>query len=47
VPLVAHGKSLERVIGHEREDILWASRLPLKVDAVEALNALKEAVTSR
>lgn len=43
VPLLAHGKNVERAIGHKREDILWASQLPLTVDAIEALKARKEA----
>ena len=39
VPLLAHDDQILRDIGHCREDILWASQLPLKVDAIHALEA--------
>ena len=37
VPLLTHDDQLLRDIGHSREDILWANQLPLKVDAIHAL----------
>jgi len=39
LPLVAYGKHLEQALGYRGEDILWASKLPLKVDAIQALEA--------
>lgn len=39
VPLLAYDDHVLRDIGYSREDILWASQLPLKVDAIHALEA--------
>ncbi|MEH6640352.1 hypothetical protein [Vreelandella glaciei] len=39
VPLLACDDQLLRDIGHSREDIRWASQLPLRVDAIQALEA--------
>tara|TARA_R110002020_G_scaffold77472_3_gene195583 strand:- start:141 stop:476 length:336 start_codon:yes stop_codon:yes gene_type:complete len=39
VPLLAYDDHVLRDIGHSREDIIWASQLPLKVDAIHALEA--------
>lgn len=37
LPLLAHDDHMLEDMGHCREDILWASHLPLKEDATEAL----------
>lgn len=37
LPLLAHDDHILEDMGHRRDDILWASRLPLKVDALKAL----------
>ncbi|WP_163575564.1 hypothetical protein [Halomonas faecis] len=37
LPLLAHDDHILEDMGHRRDDILWASRLPLKVDALRAL----------
>lgn len=37
LPLLAHDDHILEDMGHHRSDILWASRLPLKVDALQAL----------
>lgn len=37
LPLLAHDDHILEDMGHHRDDILWASRLPLKVDALKAL----------
>ncbi|WP_141440565.1 hypothetical protein [Vreelandella titanicae] len=42
LPLLAHDDQLLRDIGHSREDILWANQLPLKVDAIHALEARQQ-----
>jgi hypothetical protein len=42
VPLMDYDDQVLQDIGHCREDILWANRLPLKVDAIQALEARKE-----
>ncbi|SDN96063.1 hypothetical protein [Vreelandella arcis] len=39
LPLLAYDDQILLDIGHCREDILWAYRLPLKVDALHALEA--------
>ncbi|MBT2772626.1 hypothetical protein J7J47_10325 [Halomonas sp. ISL-60] len=39
VPLLDYDDHVLCDIGHCREDILWASQLPLKVDAIQALEA--------
>ncbi|MDQ7728870.1 hypothetical protein [Halomonas sp. SpR8] len=39
VPLLDYDDHVLRDIGHCRDDILWASQLPLKVDAIQALEA--------
>ncbi|AQU83902.1 MULTISPECIES: hypothetical protein [unclassified Halomonas] len=39
LPLLAYDDQVLREIGHCREDILWANKLPLKVDAIHALEA--------
>jgi uncharacterized protein YjiS (DUF1127 family) len=37
LPLLAHDDHILDDMGHSRDDILWASRLPLKEDAGQAL----------
>ena len=37
VPLLAYDDHVLQDIGHCREDIHWASQLPLSIDAVQAL----------
>ncbi|MCH4564150.1 hypothetical protein MKP05_13615 [Halomonas sp. EGI 63088] len=37
LPLLAHDDHILEDMGHHRDDILWASRLPLQVDALKAL----------
>lgn len=37
LPLLAYDDQLLRDIGHCCDDIRWASQLPLKVDAIQAL----------
>lgn len=37
LPLLAHDDRILDDMGHHRDDILWASCLPLKVDAFQAL----------
>jgi uncharacterized protein YjiS (DUF1127 family) len=39
LPLLSYDDHVLRDIGHSREDILWASQLPPKVDALHALEA--------
>ncbi|NYS61283.1 hypothetical protein [Vreelandella salicampi] len=39
LPLLAYDDHVLLDIGHCREDILWANQLPLKVDAIHALEA--------
>lgn len=39
LPLAACDDQVLRDIGHCREDILWANQLPLKEDAIHALEA--------
>ncbi|OJA05796.1 hypothetical protein [Halomonas sp. QHL1] len=39
LPLLDCDDQLLRDMGHSREDILWASQLPLRVDAIQALEA--------
>lgn len=38
LPLLTHDDHILEDMGHHRDDILWAARLPLKVDALQALN---------
>ncbi len=40
LPLLGYGEQMVRETGYSRDDILWASRLPLKVDAIHALETL-------
>ncbi|MGP9764169.1 hypothetical protein ACT3UM_00410 [Halomonas sp. AOP13-D3-9] len=42
LPLLAYDDQLLQDLGHCREDILWANQLPLKVDAIQALEARKK-----
>lgn len=42
LPLLAYDDHVLLDIGHCREDILWANRLPLKVDALHALETRQE-----
>lgn len=37
LPLLAYDDHILEDMGHRRDDILWASRLPLKEDAFKAL----------
>ncbi|MDR5905598.1 hypothetical protein [Franzmannia qiaohouensis] len=37
LPLLAHDDHILEDMGHQRDDIQWASRLPLKEDAHKAL----------
>jgi len=39
VPLLAYNDHVLRDFGYSHEDIRWASQLPLKVDAIHALEA--------
>ncbi|KPQ19434.1 MULTISPECIES: hypothetical protein [unclassified Halomonas] len=39
LPLLDYDDLVLRDIGHSRGDILWANQLPLKVDAIQALEA--------
>ncbi|MCL5426565.1 MAG: hypothetical protein M1154_13255, partial [Gammaproteobacteria bacterium] len=39
LPLLAYDDQVLQDIGHRREDILWASQLPLNVDAIQAIEA--------
>lgn len=39
LPLLAYDDQVLLDIGHCREDILWANKLPLKIDAIHALEA--------
>lgn len=39
LPLLAYDDHVLRDIGYRREDILWANQLPLKIDAIQALEA--------
>lgn len=39
LPLLDYEDQVLRDIGYCREDILWANQLPLKVDAIQALEA--------
>lgn len=40
LPLLAYGDQVACETGYSRDDILWASQLPLKVDAIHALEDL-------
>ncbi|GHC17558.1 DUF1127 domain-containing protein [Aidingimonas halophila] len=42
LPLLAHDDHVLEDIGHHRSDILWASQLPLNIDALHALSACRE-----
>lgn len=42
LPLLAHDDHMLDDMNHRRDDILWASRLPLKEDAEQALAERRE-----
>ncbi|MCP1317942.1 hypothetical protein [Vreelandella lionensis] len=42
LPLLAYDDNVLRDIGHCREDILWASQLPLQEDAIQVLEARQQ-----
>ena len=42
LPLLAYDDQILRDIGYCREDILWASQLPMKEDAIQVLEARHE-----
>lgn len=42
LPLLAYGDRIVEDMGYHREDILSVLRLPLRVDALQALQALQE-----